>query len=323
MLAQKRYEVIDSPTSIVDSTSAKITGVFTIGDSLIVLEGEMQSQVSRKFMIPPIPFTANLTISPLLLQRETLLSSFSHKYDLRNVVIIDPATEKPTETEILGIGIWKDITPNTTYPFYLVYNGKLFVGDEYLSVVSDSLDYDVYNFSDIHINNNLKTELTVNRIAYPTTTVNVRKGASQDSMILCKANPSTMMVAEVNPLDKSSYCKVVILRTGETGYVHKKYLSFGSILPKVSSGALKKVVYNGLKVKPTIEIFNNTKIPIELTVSGIKYKFKPKEKKVITANTGKCSLLATGNGCTPYYGLEDLLEGYSYSWEFVINKTLW
>ncbi|MGN0316566.1 MAG: SH3 domain-containing protein [Lachnospira sp.] len=315
--AQEIYDVIDSPIAESDSTSAKVTEVYTIGDSLIVVKGEMQSLVNHKVMFLPISYTANLFVEKYIKGYFIPTDSCS----LRNVVLIDPATDEPTESEIFGITYWEDVKPDVTYEFYIIYYGRITMGDEYLSIISKRKD--LYDFKRIHIDNSIEKALIVNRTAFPTTTVNVRKGASRDSAVICRASPSTIMVAEVNNLNQSDYCKVVILRTGEEGYVHKKYLSFGSVLPKATSGALKQLSNSGLNVRPDIEVYNNTERTINLTISGTSYKLKPHDKKTITANAGKCHILATGAGCNPYYGIEDLREGYTYSWEFIIKTSRW
>ena len=54
--AQKEYEVLSSTELEEDSTVAKVSGVYTLGDSIVVLEGFIRPENDEERLIPPIMF---------------------------------------------------------------------------------------------------------------------------------------------------------------------------------------------------------------------------------------------------------------------------
>lgn len=320
--AQAQYKdvaVLESSTANADSCSATISQVYSIGDSIIILEGNMYSYRKKEVTLVPISPSSVLKLRKELKDGGTILSD---SCELKSIVTLDPKTKKPTGKDFFGMGYWENMEINKAYPFWLVYKGKLTIGNEYLEVTNNN-DERWFHFENVKIDNSIESRLKTYKTARPTSTVNVRQEGTKDSPIICKMSPSNLLVVECNPLNKSPYCKVIILSSGKEGYVHKNYLKFGETLPKLSYGALKKMSDNGgVNVKPTIQITNNSIITINLNISGKDYVLKPKGKRTVTANPGVCYIIATGSGCSPYYGADTLLEGGTYSWTFVTRPVV-
>lgn len=312
-IAQKRYEVLQSPTAEMDSTQARVVDVYTVGDSLVLVECIMTSQVEREIMLPKVSLLSKLVVGSFAGQVETQKDSLT----LRNIVAYDPDTKQPSEHDLLGLRYWKGVKPGRDYLFVVVFEGKLNVGQEYLSLVCDSEEH--YSFRDIKIENSLESALRHCYLSRPTTTVNVRKGPSKESAVITRLQPSQLMVAEDNVMTKPEYCKVVVLSTGQEGYVHRKYIKFGELLPNVSSGALAKVADKGLKVAPEVKIANTSNITLNLNIGGKTYVLKPNSRRTLTLKSGMCYMVATGVGCQPYFGVETLDEGCEYSWTFSVK----
>lgn len=315
--AQKEYEVLSSTEMEEDSTVAKVSGVYTLGDSIVVLEGFIRPANDEERLVPPIMFHLYSYCSFSRggrLAHPILRDSCS----LRAIMAIDPATGKRTEDDILGIGYWKDAKAGQDYHFLAAFNGRIPVGCETLR-----WNYGLERGGGIavKIDNSLEDAMKVRRVAHPTTTVNVRQSASASSPIVAKADKNQMLVAEYQLGDQSAYCEVVVLSNGKRGYVNRRYLSMGEMLPKVSHGALTRISRGGgMDVKPTIEIDNQTGVAINVSLSGKSYKFRPNEKRTITVNAGPCYQIVTGAGHNPYYGMDELQEGSSYSWTFVTKS---
>lgn len=315
--AQKEYEVLSSTELEEDSTVAKVSGVYTLGDSIVVLEGFIRPANDEERLIPPIMMHLYSYCS---FSRSGRLSQpiLRDSCSLRAIMAIDPVTGKRTEDDLFGIGYWKNVKAGQGYHFLAAFNGRIPVGCETLR-----WNYGLEHGGgvSVKIDNSLEDAMKVRRVAHPTTTVNVRQSASASSPIVAKADKNQMLVAEYQLGDQSAYCEVVVLSNGKRGYVNRRYLSMGQTLPKVSHGALTRISRGGgVDVKPTIEIDNQTGVAINVSLSGKSYKFRPNEKRTITVNAGPCYQIVTGAGHNPYYGMDELQEGSSYSWTFVTKS---
>jgi len=126
---------------------------------------------------------------------------------------------------------------------------------------------------------------------------------------------SFVVLSEKKP--QNGYFTAVDLETEKFGIINSNDIKVKSSINKTNESNIQSYGYSE-NYNPTLRIFNNTNVTLNLTVKGTKYTFKPKEKKVVNIKPGKFYYIATSKNVETLYGYYTCDAYHEYTWEFFI-----
>ena len=300
--AQIPIEILSSPKSDVDNTTAEVVSLYSVGDTITFVQVDIMSKEYKKSFIPRISLTSKLVAG-----KDSL--------SMRNIIALKQGTLEPTDDELLGLHYWKDFKENETYSCLVIYEGYIKKGINTISITSEDDNY--YSFKGIEIDNPFYKRPSTYHIAYTTANVNLRDKPSVQSDILGKIGKGDILFLDILE-EVDGFYKVHVLNSSKEGYVSKKYVDLGRTISKPTKGAFQVLRNSGFNEPPKAEIFNNTDLVLSLTIGGKQYAFKPRSKKKIVLEPGLLYYMASAPGVNPKFGTQEFKKGDEYTWEFII-----
>lgn len=303
---EKEYEVVSSDKCELDDVIGQVIGVFTLGDSLILIDVEHKWKTDLEDAIPKGIAKGVLVIG----QRE---------YELLYSVALKTGTYEPADDQLFGIYFWPDVKAGEANHALFIYKGKIRKGEETLQIVST--DDEDFSFKSIKIDNPLKERPSTNWLALTNAKANLRKGPGTSYGIIKTLEAGTMLYLDTSE-EANGYYKVVYISTNQEGYVSKKLVTLEQRMPKMSSGAFKQKNTGGMNLKPQIDVTNTTSMTIKLQIGTNSFTLKAHEHRVIEVPAGTyrciCSSLSD-KSISPYLSNETLKEGTTYEWSFYVD----
>lgn len=298
--AQVPIEVLFSPQSNVDNTTAEVVSIFSVGDTITLIQINILSKEYKKSFIPRV------SLSSKIVAGEDSLS-------IHSFCALKQGTLEPTEDDLQGLHYWTDFKEDEVYSCMATFQGYIKKGINRISIVSG--DDEHYSFDGIEIDNPLRDMPPMYHIAYTTAKVNLRERPTVQSRIIGKIRSGAILFLDTLE-ETDGFYRVHELNASRDGYVSKKYVNLGEIISKLSNGTFQLLRKTGSSESPKAEIFNNTDVVMSLTIGGKQRSFKPRSKKKIVLEPGMLYYMATAPGMNPQFGSQHFKRGDEYIWEF-------
>ena len=107
--AQIPIEILSSPKSDVDNTTAEVVSLYSVGDTITFVQVDIMSKEYKKSFIPRISLTSKLVAG-----KDSL--------SMRNIIALKQGTLEPTDDELLGLHYWKDFKEINSSVSYTLSN---------------------------------------------------------------------------------------------------------------------------------------------------------------------------------------------------------
>ena len=305
---EKEYEIVSSDICYLDEANGEVIGVFTIGDSLILLDVEHRWKTYKDVAMPKGLGDAVLVVG-------------NREYELLNVIALEPDSYEPTEERLYDFCYWSYVEPGDVDHAFFLFEGRIRKGEENLKLIA--FDDDMFYFDAIKIDNPLKPRPSTNWLARTNAKANLRTGPSTSHKIIKTLDEGTILYLDTNEATNGFY-KVVYVSTNQEGYVSKKLVTLEQRMPKMSSGMFKQKNSGGMNLKPQIEVSNTTDVPIKLQIGSYTFNIKQKESRTIEVPSGTYRCICSSpsdSSISPFISTEKLMEGSTYEWEFYIKTT--
>lgn len=304
---QTFIDVEDCPFSYNDSTLAHVSAIINM-DSIVMLKIDFISMEYKEIFFPCVSFDSKLIVG-------------KDSFELRNIVALKQGTFDASDNNFLGLTYWKDVMEEEVYSCLAIFDGSIKKGITSVTMTGGD-DEGWYSFENIKIDNPLQSHVGISsyNIMTATANVNLRAEASTQSEIIETVSNGDIMFGSIYDQENGFY-KVIVLNTGNEGYVSKRYVTIGESIEKPSKGMFQEIRNSGLNEPPVVEVFNNSIYTMTLSISGNKYVLKPHVKKRLKITAGKQYYVASIPGINPCVGYETFERGGEYSWEFyVVDK---
>lgn len=315
--AQVEYCLTNKPILQNDFMVVSVTHVRANEQGFIEIEGVIEPKMYQD--------EVRLPTSVHLYLYETI---YSKEYPKGKAVAVDSCymdyacaykadTQDDDEPGIERFPRWERMEEDHKYGFLMSFWSSMEPGIETLRCnLLGEYDYgEADEYATIEIYNPPVDRDLISRLAFPTTSVNIRQNPSKDSPIICTASSQSPLIVDYYKHDLGPYYKAVVLYTGERGYVHKDYIHMDVELPHDSFSLLSELDANSiLGSRASVTIHNESRVPIHFSMAGQDCKIKRKKSITFTVPSGPQYMMATGAGHIPLISMETLKAGYEYVW---------
>lgn len=148
--------------------------------------------------------------------------------------------------------------------------------------------------------------------------VNFRSGPSKEFTII-KLLDLGKQIFIVSDVPQNGYLNIIDIESNTEGYVYKTFVEFGDKIEK-SKGEMFSSKGSTNSYDTQIEIYNNTNLTLTLKLNEIKFQFKPKEIRTISAKPGVVNYIASAPNVIPLNGSKNFKEYSSWTWQFYIKQ---
>ena len=116
----------------------------------------------------------------------------------------------------------------------------------------------------------------------------------------------------------NDYYQVIEIDTDQEGWIHKSLVKIIKELPRSTQSPFNPEGNTG-GYDCIIEVTNNTDLSLTLKMNSGYHYFDPQETKTLNFAPGSYKYTASAPSVTPYFGDENLMSGYKYSWTFYVE----
>ena len=149
--------------------------------------------------------------------------------------------------------------------------------------------------------------------------VNFREGPSTEYQKKFVISQGDYIFIDTNE-KVGNYYKAIHIDSDEIGYVAANYVRFVQEVVEDPNGVLQVVDYTS-SLFAEVEIKNDTRNNVMITIGPHSYKFQPHEKRMITIEPNTYKIKASSPGVIPYVGTDKVEGGRIYSWVFYTYTT--
>ena len=151
-------------------------------------------------------------------------------------------------------------------------------------------------------------------IGHASTRINFREGPGTQYKIISTLATSNAIV--ILPRDTiNNYLEAFDIEFNHHGYVHVDLITITDTMqPNKQKFFQKEQTKNKFSIQ--IELYNRTNEDLFIWINGISYDLEPREIKTLQFDDNEIHYFAAAKGIFPVYGLESLMKGYTYKWDF-------
>lgn len=152
-------------------------------------------------------------------------------------------------------------------------------------------------------------------VGHTTGRINFREGPGAGAKVHSTLDKGNTII--VLPRDTvKGYIEVFDVESAYHGYIYKSLVIVTDTMDPQKQNFFQKEGKANEKYIIEIDLTNRTSMNLFVWMNGITYRLGPYEKKVLELTDGKIKYFAAAKGIFPIYGFEELLNGYTYKWEF-------